>query len=179
MHFSITLNYAYQHNIRFYQIYSSDNIMIYHDISRYIMIYCCFGWSQWRMSLSHWFLSNKTPHRLTTQLWTGLSNHDTPQLYDVFYWTKIVWNWLQHRVIMINHDISWYITKYQIISDNIRQYQTISWYITIYHDLSWYIMIYQELSSEFWTLKIDIELRKWHKSAITSRFIMIWSDNIW
>ena len=86
--------------------------------------------------------------------------------YDVFYWTKIVWNWLQHRVIMINHDISWYITKYQIISDNIRQYHDISRFITIYHDISWFI-------SEILTLKMDIALRKWHKSAITSRFIMI------
>ena len=102
MHFSITLNYAYQHNIRFYQIYPSDNIMIYHDlswfimiyhdiswyflinhdisrcimiyhdISRYIMIYRCFGWSQWQMSLSRQFLSNKTPHRTGSTLMINL-----------------------------------------------------------------------------------------------------------
>ena len=113
-------------------------IMIYHDISRYIMIYRCFGWSQWQMSLSRQFLSNK---------------------YDMFYWTKMGWHWLQHRVIMINHDISWYITKYQIISDNIRQYQTISDNIMIYHDLSRFIMIYHDISR---IIKWILNIENWH-----------------
>ena len=77
-------------------------------------------------------------------------------LYNVFYWTKIVWHWLQHWVIMINHDISWYITKYQIISDNIRQYHDISRFITIYHDISWYIKNYQ-VNSEHWKLTLNSE----------------------
>ena len=77
-------------------------------------------------------------------------------MYDVFYWTKIVWHWLQHRVIMINHDISWYITKYQIISDNIMIYHDISRFIMIYHDISWYIKNYQ-VNSEHWKLTLNSE----------------------
>ena len=54
------------HDMSWYFLINHDIsrcIMIYHDLSRYIMISHCFGWSQWRMSLSHRFLSNKSPHR--------------------------------------------------------------------------------------------------------------------
>ena len=149
MHFSITFSYAYQYNIRFYQIYLFDHIMIYHDLSWFIMIYI-------RKSVFQltWFdIADVTFCRflLIIRLWNRLRNRLAASFRLLSYVPPFfsISGWISWRKLKCSFpDVSWYFLIFLDKSWYITMYHDLSWFITIYHDISWFTAVLGEVNDK-------------------------------